>query len=330
MVRMPALFAFENPGDIRLPLDQVLAGGVSDCRNPSLQRMFRMVGLGEQAGSGIPRMQRAWAEQTWRAPALWADPETYRTTLLLATVSLLPDASVHALRELYGEPRFSRLSSDEMLAAVTAHVEGQVSRGRLATMTALHPFDIGVMLREMAAEGLLAQAEARRGVYRLPTGTPERSTQYLGSSEHLPGSSTHLLPDSAHIPVSSAQLPLDLAGSLETQPPRGPAQANAPRGEEDATWDAISRVAKAARATRKLPPDTLRNIILALCRLRALRLSELAELTGRHPPSLRQRHLIPLIQEGRLRYLYAGEPTHPQQAYVSVSTGAPTTPEVAP
>lgn len=328
VMRMPELFAFENPGDIRLPLDQVLAGGVSDCRNPSLQRMFRMVGLGEQAGSGIPRMQRAWAEQMWRTPALWDEPESYRTTLLLATVSLLPDGSLRALRDLYGQPRFGRLSQDEVLAAVTAHVEGQVSRGRLATMTSLHPFDIGVMLRTMAAEGLLAQAEARRGVYRLPVGPADSSTHFLRSSTHLAGSSTHLLPDSAHSPVSSAQLPLDLAHSPELPPPSNVTpEAGVPEG--DSTWEALSRIAEAARIKRKLPLDTLRRIIIALCGLRALRLSELASLTGRHPPSLRQRHLIPLIQEGRLRYLYAGEPTHPQQAYVSATSETGTAPEQA-
>ena len=46
-------FIFRNPGRPRLPLEQVYSGGVSDCRNPSLQKMFFMMGAGERAGSGI-------------------------------------------------------------------------------------------------------------------------------------------------------------------------------------------------------------------------------------------------------------------------------------
>ena len=41
---------------------------MSDCRNPTLQKMFQLAGAGEQAGSGFSRILRAWAEQHWRVP----------------------------------------------------------------------------------------------------------------------------------------------------------------------------------------------------------------------------------------------------------------------
>lgn len=294
IVRQPHLMRFENPGDLRVPFEQALVGGISDCRNPSLQRMFRMVGLGEQAGSGIPKMQRAWAEQMWRAPDLWEDPESYRTILLLPTVSLLPEASLQELRALYGEDRFSSLSQDQVLAAVTAHVEGQVTRNRLATMTPMHPADIAVMLREMTQDGLLEPVQSRRGVYRLPREIPQSSLHSAESSSYSAESSSHSRTSTSHSGVLGA-------GSVEE-------------------WELLLRIAEPARKQRWLPRATMRAIIVALCRVRGLRLAELAELVDRKPQSLRNQYLIPLMEEGQLRYLYPGEPTHPQQAYLA--TGA--------
>jgi predicted HTH transcriptional regulator len=56
VVKRPDMFGFRNPGSMRLPLEEVQQGGISDCRNRNLQKMFQLVGLGEQAGSGIPKI----------------------------------------------------------------------------------------------------------------------------------------------------------------------------------------------------------------------------------------------------------------------------------
>ncbi len=48
---------FSNPGTLLLGIEQVLKGGVSECRNKTLQSMFGMLGYGEKAGSG-PRPAR--------------------------------------------------------------------------------------------------------------------------------------------------------------------------------------------------------------------------------------------------------------------------------
>lgn len=301
IVRQPHLMLFENPGDIRVPLDQALAGGISDCRNPSLQRMFRMVGLGEQAGSGVPKMRRAWEEQMWRSPDLWEDPESYRSTLLLPMVSLLPESSVQALRSLYGEDRFSALSQDEVLAAVTADIEGQVSKNRLATMTPLHPADIAAMLKEMAADGLLEQTVPPRGVYRLPRAVAPSSSCSEGSSSYSEASSSYSAGSTTHTEILRDQK----------------------RADDDEIWEVLVRIAEPSRKKRWVSRSVMRNIVVSLCCVRGLRLAEMAEIMDRNPQSLRQQYLIPLIEEGQLRYLYPGEPTHPQQAYLASDPEGP-------
>lgn len=62
VVKEPAGFCFRNPGGLRVPAPQALQGGVSDCRNRTMQQMFLMIGLGERAGSGMSRILHGWQD----------------------------------------------------------------------------------------------------------------------------------------------------------------------------------------------------------------------------------------------------------------------------
>jgi len=53
-------FEFSNPGRLRITIQELYGGGITDPRNPNLQKMFQMLGLGETAGSGFQKILRAW------------------------------------------------------------------------------------------------------------------------------------------------------------------------------------------------------------------------------------------------------------------------------
>lgn len=93
VIKRPNVFEFRNPGVLRLPLEQILRGGFSDCRNRALQAMFRAVGLGEQTGSGFSRILRAWREQHWAEPGLEEDVALECVTLRLSMTGLLGNGS---------------------------------------------------------------------------------------------------------------------------------------------------------------------------------------------------------------------------------------------
>lgn len=73
IVKRPDMFGFRNPGLMRLPLEDVIAGGVSDCRNRLLHQMFLLIGLGEKAGSGMPKIFSGWKSANWRTPNFGKD-----------------------------------------------------------------------------------------------------------------------------------------------------------------------------------------------------------------------------------------------------------------
>ena len=56
VIKRPDLFGFRNPGLMRVPPDIAIKGGESDCRNRRVHQMFLMIGAGERAGSGIPKI----------------------------------------------------------------------------------------------------------------------------------------------------------------------------------------------------------------------------------------------------------------------------------
>ena len=58
-------------------------GGESKARNQRIQNMFRMIGYGENLGSGFPLILNAWNEKHWIKPELIEQPELMQVKLTL-------------------------------------------------------------------------------------------------------------------------------------------------------------------------------------------------------------------------------------------------------
>lgn len=74
---------FTNPGLLKLPLEQIYAGGESKARNQHIQIMLRMIGLGENIGSGFPSILKAWQDEHWERPVLIEQPDLLQVKLHL-------------------------------------------------------------------------------------------------------------------------------------------------------------------------------------------------------------------------------------------------------
>ena len=76
-------FVLTNPGLLKLPIDQIYKGGESKARNQRMQNMFRMIGYGENLGSGFPLILNAWNEKHWLKPELLEQSELLQVKLTL-------------------------------------------------------------------------------------------------------------------------------------------------------------------------------------------------------------------------------------------------------
>lgn len=72
-----------NSGLLKHPLEQIYQGGESKARNQRMQNMFRMIGYGENLGSGFPLILNAWNEKHWIKPELIEQPELMQIKLTL-------------------------------------------------------------------------------------------------------------------------------------------------------------------------------------------------------------------------------------------------------
>lgn len=77
------VFVLTNPGLLKLPIEQIYAGGESKARNQRIQNMLRMIGYGENIGSGFPLILSAWNEKDWLKPELIEQSDLMQVKLVL-------------------------------------------------------------------------------------------------------------------------------------------------------------------------------------------------------------------------------------------------------
>ena len=148
-------FLFSNPGSLKLPIRRIYEGGNSKARNPKIQTMLRMIGYGDNVGSGFPAILDAWQGEKWRQPDLYEDAELQQVDLKLFTVALMPEECTLFLSELLGEKTYQKLTPNEQIILGTAWLESSVSNQRLQQMLDVHPTDIGRILAALVEKGML-------------------------------------------------------------------------------------------------------------------------------------------------------------------------------
>jgi len=259
--------------------------------------MFRFIGLGDHAGSGIPKIYKNWKEQHWRLPLFREDPIHEQTLLELRMISLLPEGSVKMLDELFGE-KFRKLPELERIMLITAATEDMVNHDRVKEIVADHPKDISDALAHLVHEKMLVkQGETRGSFYRLPgkgklettslfqdTAAPD-SPHSAGRSPHLAANSPHLPGNSPHLPDAQAQL-AEVLGKLGLNSMPG-----------------------------KILPNLMQNVILEMCKDSFITSKELGLVLARDPKNLQNRYLTPMVVAGQLEMKYPANKNHPDQAY---------------
>ena len=295
-VKRPDMFGFRNPGLMRVSVEQAVHGGISDCRNRRIQDMFRYVGLGDHAGSGIPKIYRNWKAQHWRLPLLYEDAMHEQTLLELRMISLLPEQRVNMLDELFGE-RFRKLPELERVILITAATEERVHHARIKEVSSDHPKDITAALAHLVQEGMLIkQGETRASVYHLPGQKPvELPLSFLEGldtgSPDLKGSSPDLGTNSPDLKGSSPDLKDKLAKIMDSL--------------------------RLDRMPRRMKAPAMRDIILKMCDDRPVTLKELSSVLERDSKALQDQYLTPMLSEGFLELKYPDNKNHPNQAYRS-------------
>ncbi|MDY0292528.1 MAG: ATP-binding protein [Desulfuromonadaceae bacterium] len=322
VIKQADKFRFRNPGLMRVPVSIAIQGGEPDCRNRMLHKMFRLVGVGEQAGSGIPIILQGWKSQHWSPPNLYELREPYDQTVLeLRMVDLFPSDVMDALHAHFGA-KFEALDSDMRLILALASIEETVSHARLITALSAHPVEITRMLQQLCqAEMLVTEGSGKGTVYFLPWQKLPTAEQVFGpyqrsSSIDSVSSSVGMAASSVDSANSSIGLnnQRDESGRLITEhlclPVIDDLVVLSPELKNN-----LEQLAKEPREKKRVSPEIMDEALLALCEGHYLSLHVLAELVQRNSDFLRTNYLSALIKDKKISMAFPTTPTHERQAY---------------
>lgn len=154
-------FIFSNPGSLKIPVMDIYAGGHSKARNPNMQAMFRMIGFGDNIGSGFPTILEAWKKENWRKPFLVERSDLHLVELSLSMVSLISDKCHDALHGIFGN-KYHALNKEEQFVLAIAATETNISNYRVQQLLGKNPLEAGKILYSLVGKEMLVSSNKGR------------------------------------------------------------------------------------------------------------------------------------------------------------------------
>ena len=156
---------FSNPGDMRVPVEVALQGGISDTRNPTLMKMFSLLAACERAGSGLDAIQRACRQAQAEPPTMHVsyDPDCTKLIVPLGTASAFADSATASGTATLATPSGERR---RVLSYIEAH--GPSKRIEIQEALRVGSTKAKRLLSAMVAEGLIrTEGASNQTVYLL-------------------------------------------------------------------------------------------------------------------------------------------------------------------
>lgn len=331
IIKRPDLFGFRNPGLMRVPPEIAIKGGESDCRNRRMHQMFLMIGAGERAGSGVPKIMSGWKWANWRTPKLYEKTEPSEQTLLeLSTVSLIPREVTELLDALFGES-FHQLDDFERMIIVTAAIEGWVNHERACQLTSKHSRDVTLTLPRLVDKGfLVSSGEKRDKSYSLPGMEPPSPEDVfanaLSTTHNLTHSDVNLTHSGLNLTHSDSGLThnnLDLMDNNQGRDGNGRFIHELLDKPFIDDLEALSiefrehleELTAPSREHRRLDTEVMKELLADLCEGHYLSVSVMEILLGRKAQSIRQNYLKPMVNAKQLKLAFPNKPNSPKQGY---------------
>ena len=148
-----------------MPAEHALQGGESDCRNRTLHQLFLQLGLGERAGSGLPKIRHAWESQGYSV-TLTDSFEPYDQSVLEVTKVLENKPSLgFAKRSEKSSGKSSGKSSDKTDVLILERLAGApgMTISELAEQLELSTRAIEKQLRKLQESDRLRRVGPAKG-----------------------------------------------------------------------------------------------------------------------------------------------------------------------
>lgn len=298
IIRYANRIEFQNPGYSLKPEDQLgLPGSIS--RNDRIGVVLHDLNIAETKGTGIRTMREGMREANLSRPLFESDRLGNKFVLTLLSHHFFNETDLQWLK-LFA---LFNLSSEEARALLVVREMGAITNADYRNINCVDTLTASTSLRRLRDLGLLESKGKSSQTYYIPgnvIGDKEKEASNTGSlpveltsqvttlsvelTPNITALSSELAPNIAALSSELEILPLELKAELK---------------------------ALGSRASK----NKIKGLILTLCAFRPFKLPELATLIRRHDVYIRQHYVMPLIKEGKLKYVYPHQPNHPQQAY---------------
>jgi predicted HTH transcriptional regulator len=136
-----------NPGLFRIPIKEAEEGGYSDPRNPTLAKMFSLIGAVERAGSGLYRIIETWKKNGFEPPIIEesVNPPTVKLTLPMRT-----------------DPKASAISAEDKVLRLIAE-DGSISIDKISKGSGLSRSKTELIMKTLKESGRIERAGGRKG-----------------------------------------------------------------------------------------------------------------------------------------------------------------------
>ena len=306
IIRYSNRLEIRNPG-FSLKSPEHLGEPGSLPRNPKLAAALYDTRFAETKGSGV-RVMREMCETAGLAPPLFeSDRGQDQFVLRLFFHHFLgPDdlAWLARFKDLH-------LSEAEARALVVTREASAIDNATWRDINKVDTLSASQALKRLRDAGLLQQKGRGSATWYQPTAL------LLGEADGLSGQPRGLSSNPGGLssnPGGLSSNPDTLSSELEglstnLDSPERRDLLNELPGEFAARVGALGQ---------RRPPEEVRELVVALCRLRAFRAEELANLLVRNPETVRQNYLRPLLRAGRIAMTRPEAPNDPEQAYRTV------------
>jgi hypothetical protein len=312
-------FVFSNPGTLLVSLRQYYEGGVSECRNPNLQKMFLMVGTAEKAGSGVNKIMAGWEYAHWRRPFLRIENQPDRIVLELPMFSIIPENTLVHLRSIFGSSIEERFGKNELTILATCAIEGEITNNRLQYLLDLHRTDITLLLQDLCKSGYLTSENKGRwttyhlNAYFLQDDNPNKVATSDDPDVATSDDANVATSDDANVATSDDAIVATSDDAIVATSD----DANVATSDDAnvATSEAGKNKSTLNKPKERYSRSELYRLIEIACKDEFKSLEEIAATVKREYQYIRNRVIPEMMEAGLIIRLHPNIPNHPQQAY---------------
>lgn len=292
-------FTFTNPGTLLVTLSQFYKGGISQCRNTNLQKMFLMMGTAERAGSGVSKILSGWSSLHWRRPYVSAEMEPDRIVLEMPMFSIIPGETLSDLKLMFGE-NVETLGKDELTALAVCHIEGDITNIRLQYLVDRHKTDITKMLQNLCKNGYLVSENKSRW-----------TTYHLNYEDNVDSSVSSV--DSSASNVDSSIIINDVPEDHDIREINRTRIDSSVNSSMDSSAD--NSVDSSPNKQTRFKFEEIESKIIDICTIEYKSVAQIAEELNKSEKYLKNNILPKMISNEKLTKLH--QDNHPNQKYIA-------------